>query len=189
MLEALVVRERKSVCRAVSLEANTRGSRKKVDRPALLVPLLEANRPQSFSPTTGNDNEISRTLGKADLDFAIVPLQGIVCADLTRIRAFCRGMHHLVINPLGCTRSCPTELVDADPSQSFLDIPRIVVRPIVQLIVNPRQERDGGVFERVGEGLRSGRLFQIIACSNFSPSPLGECWVSGLTPSFFLKPL
>ena len=144
--------------------------------------MLEANRPQSFSPTTGNDNEISRALGKTDLDFAIVLPQAIVCADLTRIRAFCRGMHHFVINPLGCTRSCPTELVDADPSQSFLDIPRIVVRPIMQLVVDPSQERDGGVFERVGEGLRSGRLFYVISCSTFSLSPPWENMGFGSDP-------
>ena len=74
-------------------------------------------------------------------------------------------MPHFVINSLWCTWSCSTELVDADPGQNFLDIPGIVVCPIMQLVVNPSQKRDRGVFERVGKSLRSGRLFQIISYS------------------------
>ena len=142
------------------------------DTPALSVPPFKAYRSKRFGPTTRNDIQIPRALGEANGHFAIVLSQGIVgaCFEFAWIGAVrvCRrggGMHGFVIDPLRCTRSGATELVDADPSQGFVRIPRVGIRPIVQLIVDPGQKCNGGVLEGVGEGLRSGRLFDIVSCS------------------------
>ena len=59
-------------------------------------------------------------------------------------------MHGFVIDSLRGTRASATELVDTDPSQRFLGIPRVVIRPIMQFVVDPGQKGDGGVFEGVG---------------------------------------
>ena len=57
------------------------------------------------------------------------------------------------------------EEIDGNPSQNLIFRPRIIVRPIVQLFVNPGEEADGAVGEEIAQGLRLGALFALVAAA------------------------
>jgi hypothetical protein len=56
-------------------------------------------------------------------------------------------MRKRVINPRRGMRARAAEIVNADPRQYLIWCPLIVVRPVVEFLVDPREEPDGGVEE------------------------------------------
>ena len=57
------------------------------------------------------------------------------------------------------------EPVDADPGEDLVVGPRVGIGPVVQLLVDPGEQRDGAVGEGVGQRLRLRRLQQPVAGS------------------------
>ena len=55
--------------------------------------------------------------------------------------------------------------VDGDPGQDLVVGPGVTVRPIVEFLVHPCQQADGGVGERVAQCLRFGGLLQSVTAS------------------------
>lgn len=79
------------------------------------------------------------------------------------IRRVSLWMCSFVINAMRGAGACSAKTVDAYPGEDFIIGPRIRVSPIVQLFINPGEQSDRRIVERVGEGLGLGGLKQIIA--------------------------
>ena len=72
-------------------------------------------------------------------------------------------MHRFVVDPHVRRGACRAEPVDRDPGAHFVGRPGICVGPVVQLLVDPRQQGHRGVGEGVAERLRLGLLFRTVA--------------------------
>lgn len=62
--------------------------------------------------------------------------------------------------------------IDGHPRQDLVVGPRVGVGPIVELLVDPGEQADGGVGEGVAEGLGFGALFDAVAAA-FLEEPFG----------------
>lgn len=84
-------------------------------------------------------------------------------------------MGSFIVDPQRSGRPRGGEEVDRHPSEHLVIRPGIPVRPIVQFLVDPRQQGDGGVGQRVAEGLRLGGLLGAVAAAGFEePGCAGE---------------
>ena len=72
-------------------------------------------------------------------------------------------VHSFVVDADIRGRARGAEPVDADPRTYFLVRPGVVVGPVVQFLVDPGEQRDRAVGERVAEGLGFGGLFGAVA--------------------------
>lgn len=76
-------------------------------------------------------------------------------------------MRRLVVDPQVCRRARGGEPIDGDPGQDLVVGPWVLIRPVVELLIDPRQKSDGRVGEAVAESLRLGALFQTVAGAFF----------------------
>lgn len=73
------------------------------------------------------------------------------------------AVRRLVVDPEAGRRTRGAKVIHRHPGQDLLWIPRVVVAPVVQLFVDPRQQADGGVRGAVAEGLGLGGLQREVA--------------------------
>jgi hypothetical protein len=123
--------------------------------------LLKHHIPLRPRPRLGVNSQLLGEMREADLDMGDV-LGNPLARNLLRT-ALPPVMHRLIIYPDIRGRARRAEPVDRDPGADFVGRPGVAVRPVVQLLVDPREQRDGRVGERVAECLRLGRLLGAVA--------------------------
>lgn len=84
---------------------------------------------------------------------------------------FRRDVSSLVVNTRAGSGTSSRKPVDADPRQNLIIRPRIAVGPIMQLLIDPGEEGDRRVCQRVANCLRL-RTLQEIVTSGFLRKPL-----------------
>lgn len=121
--------------------------------------LLEHAIPHGPRPGTGQHVDVAREMADADLDAAQPLLELRALQPLAPEPAAA----DLVIDAARGRRPRDAEPVHADPGADLFGRPRVRVRPVVEFLVDPRQQRDGAVRESVAQRLRLGRLQQVVA--------------------------
>lgn len=86
-------------------------------------------------------------------------------AELLGVSSFWICVRDLVVDSMRSTGACTTELVDRDPSEDLVIGPGVAVCPIMQLLIDPRQQCYRGIIESICQGLRLGGLLQVVAYS------------------------
>lgn len=71
-------------------------------------------------------------------------------------------MANFIVYSMCSPRPRAAEGVYAYPGEDFVVCPWVCVRPVVQFLVDPSQEGNGGIMETVGEGLWFGGLNMIV---------------------------
>lgn len=77
----------------------------------------------------------------------------------------------LIVNATAGRGTSLGEPIDADPGADLVVGPRVIIRPVVQLFVDPRQAGHGAVGKAVAYRLRLRRLLQIVT-TTFCVEPL-----------------
>ena len=72
-------------------------------------------------------------------------------------------MHNLVVDHMRRPRPSSAEGVNAHPRENLVLRPRVRIRPVVHLLVDPRQQRNRAVVQRVRQRLRLRRLLGVVA--------------------------
>lgn len=84
-------------------------------------------------------------------------------------------MRALPVDAHAGRRACGRERVDAHPSQNLIIAPIVSIRPVVQFFVDPGEQADGAVVQRVAQRLRFGGLDAAVAGSvGLEPGAAGE---------------
>ena len=103
----------------------------------------------------------------------------------------CLTFHNLKVNPHRRSRACTREPVDGNPRQNciglvplcmiwstpyhtFVVFPGIIVRPVVQFFVDPREQANRTISQRVTDRLRLGALSREITAASVL-EPLCAC--------------
>lgn len=97
-------------------------------------------------------------LDPPNIRFRIVP------RDRLRSR---HRVHDLVVNAHRGRGTGAREIIHRHPGEDLVVGPRIRVGPIVQLLVDPREQGDGRIVEAVRERLGLGRLLEKVAAALF----------------------
>jgi hypothetical protein len=140
---------------------------------AVLMLAGEHERAERLVPQLGELHQLLGELGRAELDV------GDVGGQLGAVAA--RVVPGLVVDALAGRRPRGREPVDADPRQDLVVRPRVAVRPVVQLLVDPRQQADRAVGHAVADRLRLRALLHVVARA-FGREPLRVC-----VPGFFRR--
>lgn len=145
--------------------------------PFLMLP-LKHHLPQRMHPRLRQQQQLPRESTHPDLHpRRIVP-------DPLQNRPF--PIHRIpmrkrVVNSLRRVRPRTAERVDANPGENLVGGPLVVVRPVVQLLVDPGQEPDGRVRHAVADGLWFGGVFDHVAVADFVvPFCAGEAGFLGV---------
>ena len=133
--------------------------RRKVAAPLMLP--LEHHMPLRPGPRLRVDPQLLRKMRQADLD--VRNELGQSFAGNLPLPAAPPIMHRLVVDPRVGRGTRGAEPVDGDPGAHLVRGPGVGVGPVVQLLVDPGEQRDGGVGQGVAEGLRLGGLFGAVA--------------------------
>ena len=107
-------------------------------------------------PSVRHDAQFFRGMAEAQLHFANPAVRSISID--ARFGACSLVVYSQTRRRPGCR-----EPIDADPRQNFVISPWIVIRPVVQLFVDPCQQAYRTICEAVAESLRLGALFQSIS--------------------------
>lgn len=126
-----------------------------------VVRLLEHHITLGTRPDTGQHPQLSGRVREAQLDAATDPLPGAVAGDSAG--GIVPFMDRLVINPQIRGGPRGREPVDADPRADLVVRPGVVVRPVVQFLVDPPQQPDRRVRQRVAQRLWLRALLRPVA--------------------------
>ena len=72
------------------------------------------------------------------------------------------SVHDFVVYPARSARTSTAKLIYTQPRQNLVVGPWIIVRPVVELLVDPRDQRNRRVAESVGDRLRFGTLQYVV---------------------------
>ena len=113
-------------------------------------------RAEGLVPQLGELHELLWELSRPQLD--VLDVRRHPSAVLTRALVFA-----LVVDALTGGGPGGAEPVDADPGKDLVVGPGVAVGPVVQFLVEPREQADGGVGDGIADRLGFGALLEIVA--------------------------